>query len=608
MSTTPSQFPCIEATRCLVTEEEMGMRLTVEPPSAKNDKNYVVAFSKDRTTKEEWYIHLNYCGDDDGGEIRNGSLRRVLQLRHSKTGQYLSCDETGRIKCVDTAAPSTYWWLEPVEKKGSFENKNGPSSPPALSLSESMDDSTQLQYVLMSKLYAPRRLTYTANVKGFSEMQDEVQLIASKKNDEPSIWTLKFTSGELCLISNPVVHCQLRCNMVGKLSMTDTSNGWAVFRFIEVGNGDLYISSWTHFTKFLTADYDGCVDTVDYSTRALGHCERWRLEVPPGANGVYLQNVASRRYLTVGRNGSEALWTTTKPNDYALWHLNAAHSHVYYLTSLYASSKRGIEAEEDPKEEEEVSEEDPASKYNQMYNNLGIADMHVSSSKNGPFLTKNMKNWEEWKIEVTPDGDITFFSVAHEKYLGCNSKGDVHTTTSKGSWCIWEKKISPHGGVMFLSREHLRFLAVNEVRGTIFTTPADEETTLCHSWRLDPRLPRSISGGKVVGAMGLVISIAMPFAVLGAVEAVGATITEMALLGTSGQAFAGAAAGAAIGAGVIGTTAAFVANQQPNEQSPSELSEMLADGPWEESIANRRPISAWKYWANFGSEKLPSLV
>mmetsp|Transcript_17481 Transcript_17481/g.48272 ORF Transcript_17481/g.48272 Transcript_17481/m.48272 type:complete len:605 (+) Transcript_17481:234-2048(+) len=604
MSTTPSQFPCVEATRCLMTEEEMGMRLTVEPFSSSIDASYIVTFSKERSTKEEWYVHLEYCRSDGDG---NGGLRRVLQLRHSTTGKYLSCTDTGRVNCVDDPSPSTYWWLEPVEKKGLPEAKSSPSSSPR-SLSESVDDSTALQYTLMSRQYAPRRLTYTTNVKGFTGSQEDIQLIASKHTKEPSIWTLKFTSGELCFISNPVVHCQLRCNTAGTLSMNNAMNGWEVFRFIEVGNGDLYISSWTHYTKFLTSDSDGGVDTIDYTCRALGHCERWRLDVPPGSNGVHIQNVASRRYLSVGRNANEALWTTTKPNDYALWHLDAAHSHTYYLTSLFASSKKEVEADEESTEEEIAPEKPPASKYNQMWDNSGVVDMHVSSSKTGPFLTKNMRNWEEWKVEMTPDGDLTFFSVVHEKYLGCNSKGDVHTTTSKGAWSIWEKKVSPHGGVMFLSREHLRVLAVNEVTGTLFTTPGDEETSLCHSWRLDPRLPRSVNGGKVIGVMGLAISIAMPFAVLGAMEAVGATITELALLGTSVEALAAAAAGAAIGAGLVGTAAKLVSDANPKEQSPSELSEAQVTGPWEENIPSQRPVSAWRSWSNFGSEKFPTFV
>merc|ERR1711971_287778 len=83
---------------------------------------------------------------------------------------------------------------------------------------------------------------------------------------------------------------------------------------------------------------DGKVYASDSCTNSIGSAERWRLEPAPSRNGLLIKNVASCRYLSVGRGKYEALWTTTKPNDYALWHLNAAHSHIYHLTSLFAST------------------------------------------------------------------------------------------------------------------------------------------------------------------------------------------------------------------------------------------------------------------------------
>lgn len=224
---------------------------------------------------------------------------------------------------------------------------------------------------------------------------------------------------------------------------------------------------------------------------------------------MYIKNVANHRFLSLGRERAEAIWTTTKPNDYALWHLDAAHSCIYYLTSLFASTEKTVKEKEIEFDDEEAgadaedsrveSKTIAANAYNQMFSKEGVADMHVSSCKEGPFLTKKKQKGEEWKVELTDDGDVTFYSMAHEKYLGCNSKGDVHTTTSKGSWTLWEKRVSAYGGVTFLSREHLRFLAVNEEDGSLCTTPGDEDTNLTHSWRMDPRLPRSVSGGKIAG-------------------------------------------------------------------------------------------------------------
>ena len=527
------EFPCIEATRCLITEKEMGMRLTVKTLTKNNtnigigytravdesQNQYIVTFSKDRKPTEEWYLHLDYarCDGDEGKET---ALRRVLQIRHSETGQYLCSDDKGRVSVTDISSPSTYWWM--IMSKSSSTS----SSSSLTSMSES-SGGTDGQYILMSKEHAPRRLAYTTNLKGFTSDED-FQLMTSKNSGSPSTWELKFTSGELCFMSNPVMHCNLRCNLLGQLSLNSGLNGWEVFRFIEVGNGDLYISSWTHYTKFLSSNTDGQVYATDSSSNpTLGYAERWRLEPAADGKGLYLKNVASSRYLSVGRSKNEALWTTTKPNDYALWHVNAAHSHIYYLTSLFASTARKTDVDvvddvvvdnDDDGEglrplecDTAFNDEDnddvvvvknnniTASDYNQIYSKHSAPDMHVSSRKGAAYLTKNKRKQEEWKVEVTPDGFMTFFSIAHEKYLGCNSKGDVHTTTSKGSWCFWEKQESPNGGVMFLSREHLRYLAVSEDDGSLCTTDGEGQTNLKNAWRLDPRLPRTVSGGKIAG-------------------------------------------------------------------------------------------------------------
>jgi hypothetical protein len=533
------EFPCIEATRCLITEKEMGMRLTVKSLTKTNtnigigytgatdelQNQHVVSFSKERKPSEEWYLHLDYARCD-GDEGKGTALRRVLQIRHSETGQYLCSDDKGRVSCTDISSPSTYWWM--IMSKSTSTS----SSSSLTSMSESTSGGTDGQYVLMSKEHAPRRLTYTTNLKGFTSDED-FQLMTSKNSGTPSTWELKFTSGELCFMSNPVMHCNLRCNLLGQLSLNSGLNGWEVFRFIEVGNGDLYISSWTHYTKFLSSNTDGQVYATDSTSNpTLGFAERWRLEPAADGKGLYLKNVGSSRYLSVGRSKNEALWTTTKPNDYALWHVNAAHSHMYYLTSLFASTAKktdgdvvvddvvdddddgeGLRPLEDDEAFNDVTFNDEnnddvvvvknknisASDYNQIYSKHGVPDMHVSSRKGAPYLTKNKRKQEEWKVEVTPDGFMTFFSIAHEKYLGCNSKGDVHTTTSKGSWCFWEKQESPNGGVMFLSREHLRYLAVSEDDGSLCTTDGEGQTNLKNAWRLDPRLPRTISGGKIAG-------------------------------------------------------------------------------------------------------------
>lgn len=457
----------------------MGMRLTVKAASSDSENSHIPDFTEGKSLKEEWYMQFEVAQSEEEGQV---TPQRFLQLRHRETSQYLMSNENGRVSCTPTSSESTWWIMQRVGSNDALAaGENGVSDATKSASPESAED----QYILISRKNPLRRLCCT---KGFEGSGQDFMLIASKQpGTQPSIWTLKFTSGELCYVVNPVVHHHMRCNMYGNLSLTSQSNAWEIFRFVEVGNGDVYISSWTHFSKFLSSNSDGKVYTVDHESTSPGYSERWRLESPPKGNGLYIRNVASRRYLSVGKTRNQHLWTTTKLNDYAVWHLDAPQLHIYYLTSLFASTQKETDDDESLKE----TSIDP----NQLYFQDGFDDVHVSSRKEGPCLSKKKEGEEEWKVEVTPEGYFTFFSVLHEKYLGCNSKGDVHTTTSKGAWTLWEKQASPYGGVTFKSKEHGRFLAVTKTNNALHTTEGDKETDLRHSWRIDPRIPRIVTGG-----------------------------------------------------------------------------------------------------------------
>ena len=190
------------------------------------------------------------------------------------------------------------------------------------------------------------------------------------------------------------------------------------------------------------------------------------------------------RYLSVGRTEGEALHTTTRPNEFSIWHLDAAHD-VYYLATT------------DPEQQQPKH--------------------YVSSNRRGPFMTKHRRDWEEWKMERSPTGDITLWCMKHEKYLGCNSSGDVHTTSSHGNWCLWDMEESQDGkGIYLRSKSHQRLLSFD---GTKLCTVEDQYTSK-ETWRLEPRLPASLSGPKLAalgaaGVVGIAVTVAMPYAVLG---------------------------------------------------------------------------------------------
>lgn len=570
MITNALEFPCVEATRCHLSEKEHGLRLCITKVSKKwgeTEDSFRIEFTKERNRRTEWYVDLDTATNDDGVPMRS------VSFRHVETGKYLLATADGKVATQDFKSNWTTWLMEPCIPMGT--QSPAVAAAGGINLTRSRSDSSgggaggggspthgqaisrgtaseamSVLYALIPKGFGDRKLAYTnrhmLNGQG-------LELITTQTS-EPAVWVLEFTSGELCFISNPVLHTQVRCNLFGQLSLSSVFQGWEVFRFIEVGYGHVAISSWTHSHKYLSSDPDGRVFTTE---NRLGHWEKWRLE--KCENGVHIISVAhEERYLTVGKEEGEALITTIKPSEFAKWHLDSAHSNLYYLSSVASD------------------------------NNL-----QVSSNRKGPFLSKHRRDWEEWKMDRTIDGHITLWSKAHEKYLGCNTNGELHTTSSKGDWSLWEMEESPHGGIFLTSKSHQRILSVQN--GILCTT--QDLFTENETFRLEPRLPATISGPRIAaltaaGAVGVALTVAMPYAVLGAMEVAGYVATPLSVLaGFSAEAVAGASGGVLLGASVVGTTAAVV-KDEIDDRSLSPTAEVKDDY----LIGVQRPISAWRTW------------
>jgi hypothetical protein len=591
MITNSLEFPCVEASRCHLTEKENGLRLLlVKIPKNKrvglDEDLYRLEFTRLRNRNTEWYVHL------DSTVTEEGISMRTVRFRHVETGKYLHSSADGKVGTQDFPSHWTTWLMEPVESSSSSSSISSaarPQSPQELfpmsrnnrshsrswdaagsnsptrtkgpagsPRSSSFPDNTfSVYYSLLPKAFAPRKLAYTTRE---SEDGGVLEPITTASGDA-AVWELEFTSGELCFLSNPILHTQIRCSVFGQLTLSSVFQGWEVFRFIEVGYGNVAISSWTHSHKYLSSDPDGRVVT---SENRLGHWEKWKLEKTE--NGVHIISVAHPdRYLTVGKDEDhDALQTTTRQSDFNKWHIDAAHCNIYYLSSVGAAL--------------------------QSNNNKTL---HVSSRPRGPFLSKHKRDWEEWKLNRTIHGDITLWSKAHDKFLGCNSQGELHTTSTKGDWSLWEMEESPHGGVYLKSKAHQRTLSVQNTN--VLCTTRDSFTE-AETFRLEPRLPATISGPRlaalgVAGVVGVALTIAMPYAILGIMEAAGVAATELSVLaGISAEALAGAGGGALLGAGVVGTTAAVV-KDSVDDRSLSPSAEVKDD-----LIGVQRPISAWRNW------------
>ena len=166
--------------------------------------------------------------------------------------------------------------------------------------------------------------------------------------------------------------------------------------------------------------------------------------------------------------------------------------------------------------------------------------------------------------------------------------------------------------VHIVSCTHQRKLACDEAGRLSTSYQGNAEW---QSWRLEPCLPFSMSSKNIVaistaGAVGLALTVAMPFAVVGAVEAVGLTATEIAA-GFTAEAMVGLGGGALIGAGVVGKTAMSLnQDQRPagggnghdrkasNEHQPPQYVSPMLEANEGITSHSLRPLSAWRNWSD----------
>jgi hypothetical protein len=505
-------LPCMEASRCFLTDKERGLRLSVSPKGK-------LFFTKNRRDWEEWHYYIREASSG----VRHARFRSVPH------GHFLHSTPDGMVEASESPI-SSKWRLEPPEQdmESNYQERGRQDAADLFVLHSHAHDNTL-------------GLDVEGNCSASSDIIREI------------VWEMEFTSGELCFLSNPATQKRVRCNAVGKLTLSKYWMGWEIFRFVEAGDdGHLRISSWTHTSKFLSSDPDG---NVCMTENRLGHWEKWQVQKAPTGDGVVIQSVAHGRVLSI-QNG--ILHTTTQirqPN--AKWHLEAAHQHTYYLA-------------------------------------CPLHNRQVASNKIGAMTTRHRKHWEEWKIERASNGYFTFYSVAHQKYLGSSSNGTLHTTARVvGKWAMWDIEESPHapGSIFIESHEHQRHLACDEFGKLHMSDKYGESET----WRLEPRLPLSLSGPQLLalgaaGTLGVALTVAMPFAVVGIVEAAGLTTTELTVAGgvagVSAEVLLRVGGWALLGVGLVGTSAALL-----------DVKVDLSTEVKEECVTNSlRPISAWRNW------------
>ncbi len=241
------------------------------------------------------------------------------------------------------------------------------------------------------------------------------------------------------------------------------------------------------------------------------------------------------------------------------------------------------------------------------------------SSHDRPFTSHNRKGWEKWVIDPTGGsiGQFIIRSLEHGKYLGSSEGGKLIVSETQQHWTICS---SQYGGVFIQSLETGGRLSCDE-NGHAYTTENSEGwETYC----LEPIMPATINKKQIwswvgIGATSIVLAVATPFAVMGAIGAIGfgaegiaagsmaagmmsaeaiasggavitggtvATLQSIGAVGLgAGLGSAAAAAGAAVG-GLSSLGVVLASKGLANGQEGVKLSE----------YANHLPLCSWRMW------------
>ena len=604
-------LPCIEQpSRCFINSvSHPHHRLT-------STKRGSVSHTKNRGEKDQFFLlpvpPEDVAAADANGESQEGIAGETktatdegnapqLQLFHIKSykfGRYLTSSADGTVSTTEFATKenpdakpddSAQWLLMRSPHGGHFlvskQNERNLAISAAAVVPTETSDTTAVSSAkdrLSSSFSSLRTSVLSASNKSTSVIpssSNATQVCLQDQNDKTESWNVELVTGELCFMSAPSIQNQLRCDMMGRLTLTSTAKGWEVFRFIESGGGKLRICSWMHSQHFLCCDSkDGAVITCGASRMVdegpeIG-MDEWYVEKAPGryaSEGVVIRSASSKHLGDFLCHTEEGVFTSVHFDEEAsVWHLNSGHSQKYSLASLYNTPKT-----------------------------LGPF----------PYVTDNKKQMDEIIMEqLDADGLVRLYHIKEEKYIGGGENGEVWLAADAGNSELWKMDMTrTDGGYVFYSVEHEdRMLSYHceGQSGTEGAQPANSKINpkLCtvtdigddkrEVWRVDPVLPRAVSSGKIkTFAIGTSIAVgttvAMPFAMAGLAAVVG---TESILLSIATVGLTSVEAIASVGA--IGATAAICFRESGD--SLGMESEHDVDEEEKEKPYMRRPLCAWR--------------
>jgi hypothetical protein len=458
-------FPCLESPLRLYlsvneAEGEDNNKEDAEVSSKPSNPRWYLSISPVASNicmsdkPHEWHLlwtsssNGDHCHDDDTSE---GVSTSGFAIQSVTRNVFLCCNIEGELSTCslkDLQTQPGYSW------KFQYEDISG------------------MVVQLINSTYQ-KRLTIQSQEEAYSFLNNIAPLCktfpmnkGAESMETLSGWNIRFLSGELLFLSNALVDRRVRCNPMGKLDLDENWKGWEVFRFIEVGNSELQIVSWTH-EKILCSDAHGTVTTTDDREDKSTKWGVAKSSNSKNGSGVILQSVEHGRYLcalnatelgTVDANGLQFAG--------AEWALEPANARLFYVTS----------------------------------NNNFL----LSTLRDGAIGTsKRAKEYEEWKIEKiqaeklddeTRGNVFSIFSCKHGKYLSSTKDGAVRTTDQLGEGEFWElEESTEEEGFFIISYSYNdRQLYCNN-HGELATSSID-----CQTWHLKPRIPGSISKNQII--------------------------------------------------------------------------------------------------------------
>ena len=584
-------FPVVEQPpRCILSSvsDNNNMRLA-------STKKGLVDVTSNRGDKEQFMlipVAKSGDGDDESGDATK--KKDVYYLKSYKFNRYLTSDETGEVSTVKISAEKNNSAESNDEEEVEVEEdtkKDWVAAAKAKAESAFADDTTTKSQLGNAEQWLLMRSPHGGHFLVSAKHELNIAICSRTTNDgegrrvtsntvslkgENSVgesWNVEFVSGELCFMSSSPPSSssslsepkQIRCDLMGKLSLTSDKRGWEVWRFVEMGGGKVRIVSWMHSQFCIASNHEGKVSTIGIGKAEEG-CDEWTVEkAPEGHIGVVIKSVAcARRMLSRrdGEGGGGLLTIQEFEGDCGVWQLDAAHSQVYTLASLY----------------------------------------HKKSIGPFPYVTENMKQSDQLVLQMIDDeGTVRLYHKSNGMYLGSSIEGEVEYATmsdnddTESSTELWKMEQSSDGGYTFSSKTHGGLLSFTNDKVNpklcMVTAMTDGKREV---WSINPLLPRAISSGKIkTFAIGTSVAVgttvAMPFLMAGMLAVVPAEATLVASVMAAG--LTGAEAIASVGA--IGVTAAIVFREDNDtigiESENKDYDEAGKD-------YTKRPLCAWRSW------------